>query len=121
MALLPALSDTKEQLAGLVFPGFVARTGLERLRHVPRYLEGVTVRVGKLADNPGRDRVWMNEVQTALARFADAGGVIPLATDAPANVVRARWLIEELRISLFAQELRAAESVSLQRITKVLG
>lgn len=121
MALLPALSDAKEQLAGLVFPGFVARTGLERLRHVPRYLEGVTVRVGKLADNPGRDRVWMNEVQTALTRFAEAGGTIPLATDAPANVVRARWLIEELRISLFAQELRAAESVSLQRITKLLA
>lgn len=120
MALLPALSDAKEQLAGLVFPGFVSRTGLERLRHVPRYLEGVTMRVGKLVDNPGRDRVWMNEVQTALARFADAGGTIPLAQDAPANIVRARWLIEELRISLFAQELRAAESVSLQRITKVL-
>ncbi|MBM7831495.1 ATP-dependent helicase HrpA [Agromyces cerinus] len=120
MALLPALSDAKEQLAGLVFPGFVSRTGLERLRHVPRYLEGVTMRVGKLVDNPGRDRVWMNEVQTALTRFADAGGTIPLAPDAPANVVRARWLIEELRISLFAQELRAAESVSLQRITKLL-
>ncbi|WP_139417807.1 ATP-dependent RNA helicase HrpA [Agromyces laixinhei] len=121
MALLPALSDAKEQLAGLVFPGFVSRTGLERLRHVPRYLEGVTMRVGKLAGNPGRDRVWMNEVQTALARFADAGGTIPPAPDAPANVVRARWLIEELRISLFAQELRAAESVSLQRITKLLA
>jgi ATP-dependent helicase HrpA len=120
MALLPALSDAKEQLAGLVFPGFVSRTGLERLRHVPRYLEGVSMRVGKLAGNPGRDRVWMNEVQTALGRLADAGGTIPLAPDAPANVVRARWLIEELRISLFAQELRAAESVSLQRITKLL-
>ncbi|AWB94825.1 ATP-dependent RNA helicase HrpA [Agromyces badenianii] len=121
MALLPALSDAKEQIAGLVFPGFVSRTGLERLRHVPRYLEGVTMRVGKLVDNPGRDRVWMNEVQTALSRFADAGGTIPLAPDAPANLVRARWLIEELRISLFAQELRAAESVSLQRITKLLA
>ncbi|MFF2272502.1 ATP-dependent RNA helicase HrpA [Agromyces sp. NPDC058136] len=121
LALLPALGDARAQLDGLVFTGFVSRTGLERLRHVPRYLEGVTMRVAKLEQNPGRDRVWMNEVQAALGRFADAGGTIPLAPDAPAHLVRARWLIEELRISLFAQELRAAESVSLQRITKVLA
>ncbi|MFF2388724.1 ATP-dependent RNA helicase HrpA [Agromyces sp. NPDC058104] len=121
LALLPALGDARAQLDGLVFPGYVSRTGLERLRHLPRYLEGVTMRVGKLEQNPGRDRVWMNEVQAALGRFADAGGTIPLAPRSPANLVRARWLIEELRISLFAQELRAAESVSLQRITKVLA
>ncbi|MFF2277959.1 ATP-dependent RNA helicase HrpA [Agromyces sp. NPDC058126] len=121
LALLPALGDARAQLDGLVFPGYVSRTGLERLRHLPRYLEGVTMRVGKLEQNPGRDRVWMNEVQVALGRFADAGGTIPLAPRSPANLVRARWLIEELRISLFAQELRAAESVSLQRITKVLA
>lgn len=121
LALLPALGDARAQLDGLVFPGYVSRTGLERLRHLPRYLEGVTMRVAKLEQNPGRDRVWMNEVQAALGRLADAGGTIPLAPGSPEHLVRARWLIEELRISLFAQELRAAESVSLQRITKVLA
>jgi ATP-dependent helicase HrpA len=121
MALLPALSDAREQLAGLVYPGFVSDTGLTQLRHLPRYLAGITARIEKLADNPGRDRVWMNEVQAATAKYTNAGGTIPLAPHAPANLVRARWMLEELRISLFAQELRAAETVSLQRIQKVLA
>jgi ATP-dependent helicase HrpA len=121
MALLPALSDAREQLAGLVYPGFVSGTGLTRLRHLPRYLGGITARIAKLVDNPSRDRVWMNEVQAATARFENAGGRIPLPADAPPSLVRARWMIEELRISLFAQELRAAETVSLQRIQKVLA
>ena len=120
MALLAPLGDARAQLDGLVYPGFVSATGLSQLRHVPRYLAGITARIQKLLDNPNRDRVWMNEVQAALAKFTDAGGTIPLAADAPANLVRARWMIEELRISLFAQELKAAESVSMQRIQKAL-
>jgi ATP-dependent helicase HrpA len=121
MALLAPLGDARAQLDGLVYPGFVSATGLSQLRHLPRYLNGITARIQKLLDNQGRDRVWMNEVQAAIAKFTDAGGTIPLAADAPANLVRARWMIEELRISLFAQELKAAESVSLQRIHKVLA
>jgi ATP-dependent helicase HrpA len=121
MALLAALTDAREQLNGLVFPGFVSATGLAQLRHVPRYLGGISARIEKLLDNPNRDRVWMNEVQSATAKFTDAGGRIPLPADAAPHLVRARWMIEELRISLFAQELRAAESVSLQRIQKVLA
>ncbi|HYI32189.1 MAG TPA: DUF3418 domain-containing protein, partial [Glaciibacter sp.] len=121
MALLPALSDARQQLDGLVYPGFVSATGLAQLRHLPRYLGGISARIPKLVDNPGRDRVWMNEVQAATARFTDAGGTIPLLADSPANLARARWLLEELRISLFAQELKAAEPVSLQRIHRVLA
>ncbi|MBG6058869.1 ATP-dependent helicase HrpA [Cryobacterium sp. MP_M5] len=120
MALLPALTDARSQLAGLIYPGFVSATGLAQLRHLPRYLGGISSRIVKLGDNPSRDRVWMNESQAATTRYTDAGGRIPLAPDSQANLVRARWMIEELRISLFAQELKAAESVSLQRIHKVL-
>ncbi|QJU52822.1 ATP-dependent RNA helicase HrpA [Herbiconiux sp. KACC 21604] len=121
MALLPAVTDAREQLAALVFPGFVARTGLARLGHLPRYLAGIVYRLEKLSDNPARDRAWMNEVQTATARYTDAGGSIPLAPHSPENLVRARWLLEELRIGLFAQPLGTAEPASLQRITKLLA
>ncbi|MHA7985870.1 ATP-dependent RNA helicase HrpA [Rathayibacter sp. CAU 1779] len=121
MALLGALTDAKTQLAGLVFPGFVSRTGLVQLRHLPRYLQALTWRIQRLPDNPGRDRVWMTEVQTALTRFTDAGGSIPLPPHAKASLVHARWMIEELRVGLFAQHLGTAETVSLQRIQKVLA
>ncbi|GAB3391022.1 ATP-dependent RNA helicase HrpA [Humibacter soli] len=121
MALLGALTDAKTQLAGLVFPGFVSRTGLVQLRHLPRYLQAIAWRIQRLPDNPGRDRVWMTEVQTATSRFTDAGGAIPLPAHARPSLVHARWMLEELRVSLFAQQLGTAETVSLQRIQKVLA
>ncbi|AZZ52533.1 ATP-dependent RNA helicase HrpA [Rathayibacter festucae] len=121
MALLPALTDAREQLTGLVHPGFVSATGLERLRHLPRYLAGITERFGKIGENVGRDRVWLNEVQATQELYRSAGGTIPLPPHAPERLVRARWLIEELRISFFAQSLGTVESVSLQRIRKVLA
>ncbi|GAA3018606.1 ATP-dependent RNA helicase HrpA [Microbacterium dextranolyticum] len=121
MTLLGALGDVKSQLAGLVFPGFVSRTGLARLRHLPRYLQGALDRVRALADNPGRDRQRLTEFERAAALYADAGGTIPLPVDAPAPLAHARWLLEEYRVSLFAQQLGTAEPVSLPRITKALS
>ncbi|MCU1545809.1 MAG: hrpA, partial [Homoserinimonas sp.] len=121
IALLAPLADAREQLAALVFPGFVSRTGATQLRRLPLYLEGITHRVSKLGDNVGRDRVWMNEVQTARERYLNSSGKLPQAPDAAPHVVRARWLLEELRLSLFAQHLGTAEPVSLQRISRVLA
>jgi ATP-dependent helicase HrpA len=121
MALLPAIADTREQLAALVRPGFISQTGLARLGHLPRYLAAIVYRLEKLPDNPARDRAWMTEVQTATARLVDAGGRIPLAPHSPPNIVHARWLIEELRVGLFAQPLGTAEPASLQRVTKLLA
>ncbi len=120
LTLLGALNDVKGQIAGLVFPGFVSRIGVARLAHVPRYLRGAKERVDGLVDNPGRDRQRMTEFERAAAAFAEAGGVIPPVDDAPVALVRTRWLLEEYRISLFAQHLGTAEAVSLQRIQKSL-
>jgi ATP-dependent helicase HrpA len=120
MTLLAALGDVRAQLSGLVFPGFVARTGLTRLAHVPRYLAGASERIAQLADNPGRDRQRQTEFERAATQFAEAGGTVPPAPDAPPSLVHARWLLEELRVSLFAQRLGTAEPVSPQRIAKLL-
>ena len=100
--------------------GFVSATGLERLRHLPRYLEGILLRVRKLQENPGRDRQAMNQLEASIAAFETAGGRIPIDPESPAHLVRVRWMLEELRVGLFAQELRTAETVSPQRIAKAL-
>jgi ATP-dependent helicase HrpA len=121
LVFLSALNDAKTQLAGLVHPGFVSATGLEQLRHIPRYLNGITQRIAALPVNPGRDRAWQTQVETALALYADAGGRIPLAPGSREAIVHARWMLEEFRVSLFAQGLGTAETVSIQRIRKVLG
>jgi ATP-dependent helicase HrpA len=121
MALLPALADAREQLSALLPAGFVSATGLERLRHLVRYVRGITARISKLPTDVARDRVWMNDVATATERYTAAGGTLPLPAGAPEHLARARWLLEEYRISLFAQHLGTAETVSLQRITKALS
>jgi ATP-dependent helicase HrpA len=121
LQLMAPLADAREQVANLVYRGFVATTGLHQLRRLPIYLAGITHRVGKLQENPGRDRVWLTEVESATALYITAGGSLPLAPAAAPHIRRARWLLEELRISLFAQHLGTAEPVSVQRIAKALS
>ena len=124
--VLGQITDAKAQLDGLVWAqgsarGFVSATGLTQLERVPVYLEAIRLRMAALPENPGRDRAWQNETDRALALFSEAGGTIPLPPDAPEPVERARWMIEELRISLFAQQLRTPGPVSLQRLQKMLS
>jgi len=121
MQLMAPLADAREQLSNLVYPGFVSATGIAQLRRVPVYLGAITHRVGKLTENVARDRVWMGEVEEATSRYVSAGGDLPLPADAAPHLRHARWMLEELRLSLFAQHLSTAEPVSLQRITKVLA
>ena len=99
MALIAPLADAREQLDALVFPGFVSLTGLTQLRRVPLYLAGITHRVSRLAEHPGRDRAWLTEVQTATAavpgrrRHSSAG---PGCRSAPgAGAVAARRVAPE--------------------------
>ena len=121
IAVVSALTDAREQLAGLVFPGFISSTGLAQLRHVPRYLEAITSRIGKLPTELARDRTWMTTVQSSTAAYVSAGGDIPLTPHTPERLVRVRWMLEELRVSLFAQHLGTAETVSPQRIARALA
>ena len=121
LSLMAPLADARSQLDALVHPGFLRLTGVTQLRRVPVYLAGITHRVSKLADAPGRDRVWLTEVEQAIALYRDAGGTLPLTPATPAALVPVRWMLEELRLSLFAQQLGTAGAVSLQRIRKALS
>ena len=121
LALIAPLGDARSQLDALVHPGFISRAGLDRLRRYPVYLAGIVHRISKLAENVGRDRTWMHEVQQATALYIAAGGALPLAADASPALVKVRWMLEELRLSLFAQQLGTDGPVSIQRITKALA
>lgn len=121
LALLGPLGDIRTQLSGLLHPGFVSAAGVERLAHFPRYLEGMLDRLKTLTNEPGKDRARMTEYERMAKAFEDAGGTIPLPADAPAALVEVRWLLEEYRISVFAQRLGTAQPVSPQRIMKALA
>jgi ATP-dependent helicase HrpA len=120
LAMLPALRDMKEQLAALVHPGFVAETGAARLPDLVRYVQGIERRLDKVADDPGRDRELMRTVHDLRLEYADLLRALPPARRVDESVQQIRWMIEELRISYFAQTLKAAYPVSEQRILRAL-
>ncbi|WP_442922905.1 ATP-dependent RNA helicase HrpA [Microbacterium sp. H83] len=121
LALLGPLNDIRTQLSGLLHPGFVSAAGTQRLAHFPRYLDGMLDRLKTLANEPGKDRTRMSEYERMARAFEDAGGTIPPAASAPAALVETRWLLEEYRVSVFAQRLGTAQPVSPQRIMKALS
>lgn len=123
--VLGQVTDAAGQLQGLVFDQFVSRTGLGQLARFPVYLEALKLRMQELPTDAGRDRTRLNEFEVAAGLYAEAGGQIPLpATSSPEyreDLAPVRWMLEEFRVSLFAQRLGTAGPVSLTRIRKALG
>ncbi|MFC0861545.1 ATP-dependent RNA helicase HrpA [Sphaerimonospora cavernae] len=114
------VDDLREQLEGLVHPGFVTGTGYGRLPDVHRYLRAVQRRLEKLPDDPHRDREWMHRVHDAEDDYRDLlDSLKPEEREAPA-VRDIRWMIEELRVSFFAQQLGTPAPVSEKRIRKAI-
>jgi len=121
MAFLGILSAEKTHIDDLLKPKFVSEFGLDRLPRVLVYLQAIKLRVERLVENPNRDRLASVDLELALTLFANAGGTIPLKRGAPERLVQVRWMLEELRVSLFAQSLGTPEPVSVQRIKKALA
>ncbi len=112
VAFGPALDDVAEQRGTLVYPGFVLATGRERLPDVLRYLQAITFRLDRLGDSVARDTARMAAVHAVDARFGAVLEAIPPGGPADAEITRIGWMIEELRVSLFAQPLGAAPGTS---------
>ena len=112
MSVLHILTAEKAHIAELVSSNVVSSAGLEKITRIPVYLQASKIRIEKLLENPERDRIAELELLEALAILEKA----PLERRA-----LVKWMIEELRISLFAQTLGTAESVSVQRIKKAIS
>ncbi|RQZ65630.1 ATP-dependent RNA helicase HrpA [Burkholderia sp. Bp9004] len=112
-----AHADLQQQLAALVGKRFVIDTPYVQLAHFPRYLKGIALRIDKLKADPARDAKQSGELLPLVQHYQRAvsqrGGV------ADPRLAEFRWLLEELRISLFAQELRTPMPVSVKRLHKV--
>ncbi|MFL6634386.1 MAG: ATP-dependent RNA helicase HrpA [Massilia sp.] len=117
--LPPAVAgDMQAQLQGLVHKRFIAETEYSQLVHFPRYLKAMNVRLEKLRGNPARDAQLMAEWQAAATQFQRTVKNQPLKNLDP-RMIEFRWMLEELRVSLFAQELRTPMPVSSKRLQKV--
>ena len=111
----PTRADVRAQLDSLVRPGFVAATGVARLRDVQRYLRAAQHRLERAATNP-REPVLQEQVDAVEAAYADLLESLPAGRRGAADVVDIGWMVEELRVSLFAQTLGTAGPVSVKRV-----
>ncbi|QFZ19991.1 ATP-dependent RNA helicase HrpA [Saccharothrix syringae] len=114
-----SLADVRAQLTGLVHAGFVTEAGAERLPDVHRYLQGITRRLEKLPHNLDRDREWMDRVHEVHAEYRELRAALPADEPHP-ELDEVRWMIEELRLSYFAQTIGTRYTVSDKRIFKAL-
>jgi ATP-dependent helicase HrpA len=115
-----AVTDLRRQMGGLLYRGFVADVGRRRLPDVVRYLRGMVHRLEKLPANAARDALWTDQVAAVTAEYEQLRARVP-ATGGPDDpVARVRWMIEELRVSLFAQGIGTSRPVSEQRVYKAI-
>jgi ATP-dependent helicase HrpA len=114
-----AAADAAQQLARLVPKRFLATTPYPQLQHFPRYLKAITLRLEKWRADPARDATRLTELRPQEQRFWRLVGERKGTIDA--RMQEYRWLLEELRVSFFAQELRTPQPVSVKRLDKAWG
>ncbi|MGY2120703.1 ATP-dependent RNA helicase HrpA [Nocardia gipuzkoensis] len=113
--------DVRHQLDNLVFRGFVSETGAARLRELPRYLQAAVARLEALPGSAVRDRQGMAELDRVLAAYDRFVESLPANRRHAPAVTEIWWMIEELRVSLFAQKLGTPFPVSAKRIEKAIA
>jgi ATP-dependent helicase HrpA len=111
-----ALPDIEQQVQGLIYPQFVQNTPFSQLQHIPRYLKAIELRLQKLLRDPQKDMLKLGQFVPLWEAYQKLLVKKPDSTVLP----EIRWMLEELRVSLFAQELRTPYAVSVQRVQKLL-
>ncbi|WP_063813364.1 ATP-dependent RNA helicase HrpA [Nocardia anaemiae] len=113
--------DVRHQLDDLIFPGFISEWGGARLRELPRYLEAARIRLESLPGSAVRDRQGMVEIDRVLAAYDRLVNALPETRKHATEVTEIWWMIEEFRVSLFAQKLGTPYPVSLKRIERAIA
>ena len=116
LSLAFALSDIKKQLSNLVYKGFVADSGYKRLADVYRYLLAIEKRIEKLMGNVMKDRQSMNIIEEVENQYEKWVNSLPQIVRSKDSVINIRWMIQELRVNLFAQQLGTPYPISPKRV-----
>jgi len=115
-----AVADLRRQMTGLLHRGFVADAGRRRLPDLVRYLTAMAHRLEKLPANAARDALWSAQVEAVAAEYEQLRTRMPHSGAPDDPVARVRWMIEELRVGLFAQTVGTPRPVSEQRVYKAI-
>ncbi|MCT8165388.1 MULTISPECIES: ATP-dependent RNA helicase HrpA [unclassified Pseudomonas] len=113
-----ALNDIKQQLANLVYPGFVRETPNAWFKELPRYLKAVELRLEKLGAQVQKDRVWSGELGNLWAQYKARADKHAQEGKRDEQLTLYRWWLEEYRVSLFAQQLGTKVPISDKRLSK---
>ena len=116
-----ALSDMKSQISGLIYQGFVQKSGYARLPDLLRYLQSIDKRMDKLAQDVNRDRAAMLRVEQVQQAYQQLLAKLPKSKPVSNEVAEVRYIIEELRVSLFAQQLGTKYQVSDKRVLAIIN
>ena len=116
----PAIDDMRAQLDFLLPRNAITVQGMSHLRHLPRYIQAMRIRLEDMNLDPDRDADRQAEVDNAKAYLSNRLRNLPAGREKTREVKDVRWMIEELRVSLFAQRLGTAHAVSLRRIQKAV-
>jgi ATP-dependent helicase HrpA len=115
----PAAQDVRQQLGRLLAQGWLARTPWERLQHLPRYLKAASMRLDKLRADPARDTRLAAELASLEQPYRREAAARARHGAPDAAFEQFGWLLEELRVSLFSQELKTPVPVSVKRLGKL--
>jgi ATP-dependent helicase HrpA len=113
-----SVEDMQQQLRGLVYRGFLRDTDPARLVHLPRYLDGIGRRLEQLSLDARRDDARLAEIQPLQRQWTERQAQVLARGQRDPRLEEIRWMLEELRVSLFAQTLKTAHPVSVKRIRK---
>jgi ATP-dependent helicase HrpA len=114
-----ALAEIRLQVDHLTPGGFLSRERVERLAHVPRYLRAILVRLERMPNGPQKDQSKAEQVVPLWNAWREQQEKLRARGVPPEDLETFRWLVEELRVSLFAPELKAAVPVSPQKLTEM--
>lgn len=111
-----ALSDIKAQIERLIYKGFVTASGFSRLNHIARYLRAIDKRIEKLTLDPNKDRGSMLKIEQVNSAYQQLLSKVPDNEQRNPAILELRWMIEELRVNLFAQQIGTPYPISDKRI-----
>jgi ATP-dependent helicase HrpA len=119
--MINAHGDIKSHVESLVFEGFVTELGVDKLDDWNRYIKGIARRLEKLAIDPSKDRVHQLSIEKVTAAYKAKMSKVPVGQTPSGDLLNIRWMIDELRVSYFAQQLGTSGPISEKRIINALA
>ncbi|WP_261835647.1 ATP-dependent RNA helicase HrpA [Vibrio ishigakensis] len=115
-----ALSDIKAQLEALIYRGFATDCGWKRLPDILRYMKAIERRMEKLPIDPNKDRIQLLKIEAVTKEYQELKNKIPKGAVVPEAVKEIHWMLQELRVSFFAQQLGTPYPVSDKRVRNAI-